>query len=80
MHNSYVHDKDNCDILLGGFKCVVDTVLDSSKPQRTNDTGTTELKSLMEIYDVWRDHNPDTKRFTFQCYNSKLIAFFVPLF
>ena len=43
MHNSNTDDNENCGILLGDVNCVDDTVLDRSAPQRTNDTGTTEL-------------------------------------
>ena len=62
------------EIILGDFHCVLDKQLDACPPHRTDDNGLNEFKLLIhrhDLFDVWRNNNPKTKRFTFQNGNTK---------
>jgi hypothetical protein len=59
---------------LGDFNCVLDKKLDICPPHRTEDNGLNEFKLLMhrhDLFDIWRNNNPKTKRCSFQRGNAK---------
>lgn len=56
------------EIILGDFNCVLDKTIDKCPPHRTEDSGLNEFKLLMhrhDLFDIWRNNNPKTKRFSF---------------
>jgi hypothetical protein len=62
------------EIILGDFNCVLDKKLDRCLPHRTEDNGLNEFKLLMhhhDLFDIWRNDNPKTKRFRFHRGNAK---------
>jgi exonuclease III len=69
---SYNHEDDGIyhyNIVLGDFISILDKKIYRYPNRRTDDIGKIELQHLItryDLYDAWRKHNPNKKRYFFQ--------------